>query len=232
MALSNSMAMTKINNIPLNNGGIPNINEGNMNMIGNNNAGLGILNQNPASPNLQSNAVGEQEFSASSNLAKVESIVGNLGTTNLPNNFPGSNINMNNMLGNNLNSMNMNLPNKIFQNPNLFNNMASTNLAQNMVFQKFPNNMANPVMSRFTSSMTKLTNSPTDIASIVNMATNFGNPFANSHLENPYGMQIQTEALEIAGTVAVNGRLPITGTVALQGNFPTYGSGTVNYECF
>ncbi|KAJ0170238.1 hypothetical protein K1T71_014166 [Dendrolimus kikuchii] len=224
-----------VNAVALNNAGIP---SGNMfvNNVATGGDGPGNFDQNLAGT-IQGNFAAESDMFAASNLAKVDNIlIGNLGANNLPGNFPVVNANMRNILANNVasnfNNLNTNSPNKMFSNTNLLNNMASTNLAQNMAYQKFPNNMANPLLSKFGSSMTKMSNSPTDIAGIVNMATNFGNPFANVRLENPYGMQVQSEALEIAGTVAVNGKLPIIGTVALQGNFPSNGVGTVKYECF
>ncbi|CAG4963888.1 unnamed protein product [Colias eurytheme] len=45
-----------------------------------------------------------------------------------------------------------------------------------------------------------------------------------------FGIQLLAEALEIGGTVAVNGQMPIFGTVAVNGNLPTDGSASVNYN--
>lgn len=46
-----------------------------------------------------------------------------------------------------------------------------------------------------------------------------------------FGIQLLADALEVGGTVAVNGQIPIFGTVAVNGHVPTDGSATVNYNC-
>ncbi|CAF4922544.1 unnamed protein product [Pieris macdunnoughi] len=47
----------------------------------------------------------------------------------------------------------------------------------------------------------------------------------------PFGIQLMADALEVGGTVSVNGQYPIFGTVAVNGNLPTDGSAAVNYSC-
>ncbi|XP_022115522.2 putative uncharacterized protein DDB_G0282133 [Pieris rapae] len=47
----------------------------------------------------------------------------------------------------------------------------------------------------------------------------------------PFGIQLMADALEVGGTVSVNGMYPIYGTVAVNGNLPTDGSAAVNYSC-
>ncbi|XP_026488760.2 uncharacterized protein LOC113395375 [Vanessa tameamea] len=68
-----------------------------------------------------------------------------------------------------------------------------------------------------------------------NMATfNLGNAFTitSGSPGNPgFGIQVSGDALEVGGTVAVNGQIPIYGTVAVNGNLPTEGSAAVNYNC-
>ncbi|XP_041988427.1 uncharacterized protein LOC121739894 [Aricia agestis] len=46
-----------------------------------------------------------------------------------------------------------------------------------------------------------------------------------------FGFQVQADALEVGGTVSVNGQIPIYGTVSVSGNVPTDGTAAVNYSC-
>ncbi|CAG9573489.1 unnamed protein product [Danaus chrysippus] len=71
-----------------------------------------------------------------------------------------------------------------------------------------------------------------------NIATfNFGNDghgftvTSGSPGNQGFGIQVLADALEVGGTVAVNGQIPIFGAVALNGNLPTDGSASVNYSC-
>lgn len=68
-----------------------------------------------------------------------------------------------------------------------------------------------------------------------NIATfNLGNAFtvtSGSPGNRAFGIQLLAEALEVGGTVAVNGQIPIFGTVALNGHLPTDGSASVSYSC-
>ncbi|CAH2083840.1 unnamed protein product [Euphydryas editha] len=67
-----------------------------------------------------------------------------------------------------------------------------------------------------------------------NMATfNLGNWLVTSGSpgNQRFGIQVVADALEVGGTVAVNGHIPIFGTVTVNGNLPTDGSATVNYNC-
>lgn len=68
-----------------------------------------------------------------------------------------------------------------------------------------------------------------------NVATfDLGNSFtvtSGSPGNQAFGIQLLADALEIGGTVAVNGQIPIFGTVALNGNLPTDGTASVSYSC-
>ncbi|VVC91439.1 unnamed protein product [Leptidea sinapis] len=70
-----------------------------------------------------------------------------------------------------------------------------------------------------------------------NMATfNIGNGGAftvtsGSPNSPAFGIQVLADALEVGGTVAVNGQIPIFGTVAVNGNLPTDGTAAVSYSC-
>ncbi|CAH0717142.1 unnamed protein product, partial [Brenthis ino] len=68
-----------------------------------------------------------------------------------------------------------------------------------------------------------------------NVATfDLGNAFtvtSGSPGNQAFGIQLLADALEIGGTVAVNGQIPIFGTVALNGNLPTDGTASVSYSC-
>lgn len=71
-----------------------------------------------------------------------------------------------------------------------------------------------------------------------NMATfylgNNGNTFtvtSGSPGSQGIGVQIMADALEVGGTVAVNGRIPIYGMVGINGNIPTDGMASVSYSC-
>ncbi|CAG4957707.1 unnamed protein product [Parnassius apollo] len=71
-----------------------------------------------------------------------------------------------------------------------------------------------------------------------NMATfylgNNGNTFSvtsGSPGTQGIGVQVMADALEVGGTVVVNGRIPIYGMVGINGNIPTDGMASVSYSC-
>ncbi|KAF9420645.1 hypothetical protein HW555_003192 [Spodoptera exigua] len=47
----------------------------------------------------------------------------------------------------------------------------------------------------------------------------------------PIGLQIMADNLQVNGNVAVSGRMPLYGTVTINGNVPSDGKSTVNYGC-
>ncbi|XP_013175668.1 PREDICTED: uncharacterized protein LOC106123807 [Papilio xuthus] len=71
-----------------------------------------------------------------------------------------------------------------------------------------------------------------------NMATfylgNSGNGFtvtSGSPGTQGIGVQVLADALEVGGTVVVNGKIPIYGMVGINGNIPTDGMASVSYSC-
>ncbi|XP_004924970.1 uncharacterized protein LOC101736796 [Bombyx mori] len=57
-------------------------------------------------------------------------------------------------------------------------------------------------------------------------------PLAIRDLPNqPFGLHVLADGLNIGGTVSIAGNMPIYGSVALSGNLPTDGSAIVNYGC-
>ncbi|CAH2056287.1 unnamed protein product, partial [Iphiclides podalirius] len=105
-------------------------------------------------------------------------------------------------------------------------------------------NMANNIINAYENVLanaedTKLIN-PNNPSPVLNgnMATfylgNNGNTFtvtSGSPGSQGVGVQVMADALEVGGTVAVNGRIPIYGIVGINGNVPTDGMASVSYSC-
>lgn len=150
-------------------------------------------------------------------------------------------ITANNMARGNINNF-QNLANPYYKNAN---NLAYANAKMenanlvNILESKLANDITATALEYFanTNLMTNIA-APDAIVNVPNGATyNFGNnPIpvtvtGTSTGNNPVGINILADNLEVKGLVTVVGRMPIFGAVSLNGNLPSDGKASVNYGC-
>lgn len=99
-----------------------------------------------------------------------------------------------------------------------------------------PTQTYNPTSPNVASSLANINKS----ANRANPNSRFPNVSGNSYTQaawqaplanQQYGIHIEADALEIAGDVAVTGKLPFSGAISFSGRLPTAGAGSVNYAC-
>lgn len=123
-----------------------------------------------------------------------------------------------------------NLLNSNFANTNTLANMAETNLVNSITGTLMPNELIGGNL------LGNIGNLPNGIQS--NRVTySFGDTplpvtVSGKSLNNqPIGLQIMADNLQVNGKVAVSGRMPLYGTVTINGNVPSDGKSSVNYGC-
>lgn len=126
------------------------------------------------------------------------------------------------------------------ENGNLFANLPSSNVVVSNAGSNLAGGLsANLVSNNFgTNYVTKTVNAntPINLANGFNINTGtfaVGNTGLASLLPNgrPCGIQIAADALEVGGSVGVNGQLPFYTTVNVNGQLPSSGVGYVSCGC-